>query len=99
MIELVNSNDLEELMKDGLVLLDFNATWCGPCRQLKPLLEELSSKIKIISIDVDNHEELSKKYGIMSIPNLKLCKDGQIIKEQIGYINKEELEEFITIKE
>ena len=101
MIELKNKNELENLLKDGLVLVDFNATWCGPCQQLKPILAELSSQredIKIISIDVDEYPELSKEYGIMSIPNLKLLKDGKIIKEHIGYMNKSELIAFLNVE-
>ena len=98
MVELENKDDLDELLRKGLVLVDFNATWCGPCRQLKPILEEYSkenSALKIVSIDVDEYPELSKEYGIMTIPNLKLMKDGFIIKEHIGFMTKDELDSFI----
>ena len=98
MIELKNRADLADLIKEGLVLVDFNATWCCPCRQLKPVLEAVAKEndaIKIISVDVDDNEDLSREYGVMTIPNLKLMKDGKIIKEHIGYMNKDELEEFL----
>ena len=98
MIELQNMEEFKDLIQKGLVLVDFNATWCGPCRQLRPLLEEYSlenKNSKIVSVDVDKFPVLARNYGVMSIPNLKLIKDNNVIKEQIGFISKEELIEFI----
>lgn len=75
------------------VLVDFWAEWCGPCRMMHPILEEidkeLSEQIKICKINVDENPEISMKYEIMSIPNLKLFKNGQIIDNFIGFRPKE----------
>ena len=99
MKEIKENNFQEEVVNyKGLVLVDFNATWCGPCRMLKPILEELNSKnkdIKIVSIDVDDNNSLARKYGVMSIPCLVLIKDGKEIKRNVGLISSEDLEEFI----
>ena len=65
-IKKLEDEKLEDLVKEGNVLVDFSASWCGPCQMLEPVLEELASdrsNIKIISVDVDEHEELSRKYG------------------------------------
>ncbi len=79
------------------VLVDFNATWCGPCRMLGPILDEIANEdiIKVVSIDVDENEELSASYGISSIPCLILFKDGKEFKRVVGFRNKEEIIEFI----
>ena len=98
MIELEKEQDFKSLIKEGLVLVDFNAVWCGPCRNFKPILTEFAKEhkeIKVISIDVDSYENLSREYGVMSIPNIKLFKDGNIIKETVGFMSKDELEEFV----
>ena len=79
MIKKLEDEKLEDLVKEGNVLVDFSASWCGPCQMLEPVLEELASdrsNIKIISVDVDEHEELSRKYGVMSVPTLVVYKDG-----------------------
>ena len=79
------------------VLVDFNATWCGPCRMLGPILDEIANEdiIKVVSIDVDENEELSASYGISSIPCLILFKDGKEFDRVVGFRNKEEIIEFI----
>lgn len=82
----------EVLNFEGKVLVDFNATWCGPCRMLKPVLDEIANDKKIIAIDVDNNEELASNYGIMSIPCLILFENGKEIKRSVGLISKSEIE-------
>jgi len=85
---------------NGLVLVDFWATWCGPCRMIAPVLEELDAeigdKVKIVKIDVDENQETAHQYGVMSIPTLILFKDGEVVDKVIGYRPKEALEEFIN---
>ena len=98
MIELTNEV-FEEEIKNGLVLADFYATWCGPCKMMHPVIDELSNKyenLKIIKVDVDKHEELARKYGIMSIPTLILMKDGNVVEKNIGYTPINTLEEWVN---
>ncbi len=95
----VNQDNFEEevLNTEGKVLVDFNANWCGPCRMLKPLLEEIAneSNIKVISINIDEEEELSRTYKVFSIPCLILFENGKEMKRSIGFIPKEEIESMI----
>ena len=80
---------------DGLYLIDFYADWCGPCKMLGMVLEQLED-INIIKVNVDENEDLAKEYKVMSIPYLLLIKDGEVKKELIGFRSKEDLEEEIT---
>lgn len=92
MLELNNENFNEEI-KDKLVLVDFYATWCGPCRMMHPIIEEVAKEenIKVIKVDVDKHDELARNYGIMSIPTIILFQNGNLVEKNIGFIPKEQL--------
>ncbi|MDO8529418.1 MAG: thioredoxin [bacterium] len=95
-IELTDANFEQEVIKsDKPALVDFWATWCGPCQMMGPIIEELAKemegKVKIRKIEVDSNPETSEKYGIMSIPALKIFKNGKVIKEFTGLQNKEVL--------
>jgi len=95
---LENTDNFKELIKKDKVLVDFYADWCGPCQMLSPVLEEISKKhndLEIIKVNTDNFIELAQEYGIMSIPALKLFSKGEIVREQVGLMTKEELEDFI----
>ena len=98
-IEGTNKNfDKEVLKSDIPVLVDFNATWCGPCRMLKPVLEELSEQTndyKIVSVDVDDEQQLAKEYGILSIPCLIVFKDGKELKRNVGFIPKDNIQDMM----
>lgn len=97
----INSEDqFNKEIKNGLVLLDFYASWCGPCRMLTPVLEELektNKQIKILKIDVDEEAnvELVRKFNIQSIPALFLIKEGKVTKSSLGYITLDQLNLFI----
>ena len=94
-IESVEEFD-EEVKKDK-VLVDFYADWCGPCKMIGPILEELEKEglFKLVKVNTDNFQELSKEFGVMTIPNLKLFKDGKMIKGKSGLMSKEEVKDFI----
>jgi thioredoxin 1 len=84
----------------GLVLADFWAPWCGPCKMIAPVLEELDSemgeKVKIVKVDVDENQETAGKYGVMSIPTLIVLKDGEVVDKVIGFQPKEALAELLN---
>ena len=95
---LCKDDNFNDLISKGRVLVDFYADWCGPCKMLSPVLEDFeksNSDIKIIKINTDNFMDLAQKYGIMSIPAIKYFVDGKLIKESVGYMSKEELEDFV----
>ena len=96
----VNKDNFEEevLKSDIPVLADFNADWCGPCRMLKPILEELASDrsdYKIVSINIDDEDELALKYDVSSIPCLVFFKDGKETSRSVGLKPKDVIEEMM----
>lgn len=93
-----SENNFNELINNDTVLVDFFAEWCGPCKMLAPILEEINedrSNIKIVKVNVDDIPSLAKSYGIMSIPTLLLFKNGNLVKQTTGFMQKEDLIEWI----
>lgn len=98
-ITLTGENFEKEVLKsDKPVLVDFWATWCGPCMMIAPILEEVAEEndhIKVGKINVDEQAELARQFGIVSIPTLILFKDGKEVKKEIGLLSKAEIEQLI----
>ena len=94
----VNEEKFKENINGGKVLVDFFATWCGPCKMLSPVLEEIKedrSELKIVKVDVDESPVLAKEYGVMSVPTLLLFENGELKKRQSGFMPKEMLNNWI----
>lgn len=98
MIFLENEQDFFELINNKLVLVDFYATWCGPCRMISPIIDEVAKEttdLMVVKVDVDKYPNIATKYGIMSIPTLKVFKNGKEEKASIGYIEKDAIKDLL----
>lgn len=96
MIEVNKDNFDIEVLNEKLVLVDFSATWCGSCRTLKHVLEELKTDFKIVSVDIDEEIDLADEYNIHAIPCLIVFKDGVEVKRSVGMKTKKDILDMIT---
>lgn len=99
-ISLNESNFNKEIMDtEELVLVDFFATWCGPCKMLSPIISEIaneySNSVKVCKVNVDENQDLTLKYNIMSVPTLIFFKKGKVVKSSVGFCSKSELDSII----
>ena len=90
----------EVMLSEKPVLVDFWAPWCGPCRMVLPLVEEIAEErddVKVVKINVDEEPELASQFQVMSIPTLLLFKDGKVVNKKIGFMPKEKLVEMLGL--
>lgn len=94
MAKVINTSEFQKevLNKNGVVLVDFFAQWCGPCKMIAPILQELAMEVnetaKIYKVDVDQSGELAMKYGIMSVPTMIIFKNGEAVEKIVGFQSK-----------
>lgn len=98
-MKIIEEKDFKNEIEEGVVLVDFFATWCMPCRMMAQILEEVdeevSSYAKIVKVDVDQSENLAKTFGVMSIPTLILFKNGEMVEKNVGVMQKNQCVELI----
>ena len=98
-IEIMEIENAEQFQKEvieenGIVFVDFYATWCNPCKVMSPIIEEIAKEhkdVKFVKVDVDNNEELAIKYNVMSIPTMFIIKNGKVTKKFVGIVSKENI--------
>ena len=96
----LNKDNFDQVVANGVVLVDFWATWCGPCKMLAPTVDAIATQYKdrvvVGKVDVDESEDIARRFGIMSIPTLFLFKDGEVVEKLVGYRLKMELEQLLN---
>ena len=96
----LTASNFDETIKEGVVLVDFWAPWCGPCRMLAPVIEELAEdfdgKVKICKVNTDEEQDIAVKYGIRSIPTILFFKDGELVDQMVGASSKQVLADKIN---
>jgi len=95
----LDESNFDETVKDGVCLVDFWATWCGPCKMLAPTIEELAEdyegRVKVCKVDVDENQDLAMRFRVMSIPTVFFFKNGEVVNKMIGLSDKDEYEEIL----
>lgn len=100
MFHIENEEQFKDFIKSGEVLVDFFATWCGPCKMMSPILEELEDTnqitIPVLKVDVDKLSKIASIYQIQAIPTLILFKDGKPFKKNVGFLNENQILDFLN---
>ena len=99
MVKEIKEKEFKDLIKEGKVLVDCYADWCGPCRMLSPVVDALSEELKdmkFYKLNIDNAESIAMEYGIMSIPNLLVFEDGKLKNQLVGFRTKDELKKDLS---
>ena len=96
----LNNTNYDEFTKDGVVLVDIFAEWCGPCKQIAPIVDDISieyqDRAKVGKLDADNNSEIVAKLSIGNIPTILIFKDGEIVEKTVGMISKAQLSELLN---
>lgn len=98
MVKEIKENEFDEVTKTGKIVVDCYAPWCGPCKMLSPIIDELADEITdytFYKLNVDDAEEVSRKFGIMSIPSLLIMENGELQQKLVGFKSKEELKKIL----
>jgi thioredoxin len=99
-MEIINEQNFNEKIASGVVLVDFFATWCGPCKMVAPILEKLAEQYEgrasIYKVDVDQSNALAAKFGVQAIPTMIVFKDGQPMKTHVGFAGAPQIEELLN---
>ena len=98
MVKEIKESEFEQVVGTGKVVVDCYAPWCGPCRMLSPVIDEIAEELTdytFYKLNVDDAEEVSRKYGIMSIPSLLILENGELKQKLVGFKSKSELKEIL----
>ena len=98
MVKQITDKEFDEVIKTGKVLVDFYADWCGPCKMLSPVIDELSeelSDVNFYKLNVDESDEVVRKYSVMSIPTLLVFEQGELKTTSVGFKNKDQVKELL----
>ena len=96
MVKQIDSKEFKEVIKEGKTVVDLFATWCGPCKMLSPILDEISEEItttKFYKMDVDDNQDVAREYNVMSIPTVLIFENGKLVNTIVGLRSREDLKE------
>lgn len=99
-MKIIKSEEFEKETQKGTSVIDFFATWCGPCRMMAPIFEsvgqKMSGKANFVKVDVDESEDLARIFGVMSIPTMVILKDGNLVAKRVGLMQADALEQWVN---